>query len=430
MNYLIRGARVVGPRAVTESDLLIEDGRIAKIGLVRASKGAEVIDAKGLLALPGFIDLHVHGGMGFDLTGGMYDAKRGRFDSSEAAYSRGFPTVAKHFARHGVTRALLATSAAPMDRLENALEYLADYMAGPANGRQGARLEGAFLEGTYILKPERAGAQDPAHFFAPDAKLFDRLNRRGTIRYVNVVPEFGRRTEVFLRHLARRGVLAGAGHCECPADQALRCEKLGLRTAVHFLNGAVGTSFKPFHGGNMVEAVLRSPTMIAELICDGWHINSAYVLDVIARKGLDRIALVTDAVLVAGLRGAREFQMGSKTGAVDPTGQYVQLKGTRDTLAGSLLTMDRAFSNALSWLTADSVGIWQTKHRAMPLDRALTGLARACAATPAQLLGLDRQTGSLTAGRRADVVLASLAGRAGRWDLQVRRTFVDGCPVT
>jgi N-acetylglucosamine-6-phosphate deacetylase len=437
MDYVIRRVRIVGRHEVSEGDLLIENGRIAATGKVGRAPGAKVISGAGLYALPGFVDIHVHGGAGFDLTYGRFDAKKKQFDGSPSAYAEGFPRLMKQFARNGVTRAMLATVAAPMKDLEQALSRMADYVEDPSNGRHGARLEGGMIEGTFIKKPERAGAQNPANFRAPDRRLFDRLNRaaRGHISYVNVVPEFGKAAADLTRHLTELGVLVGAGHTECSADEVLRSARNGNRVAIHFLNGPVGSSFKPFDGGNVVQAVLRSREIYAELICDGWHIAPAYVRDVIERKGIGRIILVTDAMFAAGARGIRSFSVAGREGQLDPTGQYLQLKGSQQTLFGSMLTMSRAFSNVLSWLTQDMDGVWHARHRAWKLDEALLGAARACATNPAHVTGMGRPTGSaplarhigmIEPGRCADLVLAGLKGRPGRWQIQVKHTFIAG----
>jgi N-acetylglucosamine-6-phosphate deacetylase len=440
MNYLVRRARIVGRHEVAEADLLIENGRIAAAGRVGRAPGAKVISGAGLYALPGFVDIHVHGGAGFDLTCGRFEAKENRFDASAAAYADEFPRLMKHFARHGVTRAMLATAAAPTKDLERVLSRLADYIADPLNGRHGARLEGALIEGTFIKNPRQAGAQNPENFRAPDLRLFERLNRaaRGHIAYVNIVPEFGKAADGLMRRLAELGVLVGAGHTSCDADEVLRAARSGLRVAVHFLNGPTGSSFKPFHGGNVVEAVLRSREIYAELICDGWHVAPAYVRDVIERKGLGRIIAVTDAMFPTGAQGIRSFAFTGNEGQFDPTGQYLQLKGSQQTLFGSVLTMSRAFSNVLSWLTQDMDGVWHARHRAWPLDDALCAAVRVCATNAAHVAGMDRPAGSaplardlgaIEPGRCADVILAGLKGKPGNWQIQVKHTFVEGHKV-
>lgn len=437
MHVCIRGARVVEPGRVRYADILIRDGVIAEIGRVRASRGFRVVRADGLLALPGFIDIHAHGAAGFDLTEGFFDSRRGEFDHSDAAWRRGVVRALSRLAREGVTRVLLATVAAPEERLARVLRLAADYIENPRNGADGTRLEGVNLEGTFISSPGRAGAQNSSNFMVPDRAVFDRLQltARGNLRYVNCVPEYGKAAVDLTRHMARRGVLVGAGHTHCTAEQADRCRRAGLSIGVHLLNGRMGGSFKPSGGGNMIEFFLTRPDMYVEIICDGRHVAPSYVLDVIERKGLDRVVLVTDSMFVKGIRGVKEFHLSGRQGEIAPDGACLRIKGDpNEGLFGSVLSMSRAFSNTLSWLTAGLPGVWHGQRRAMPVEDALIGLARATAANPAHLIAIDRNmpggrasgTGSLEEGKCADIVLAALSGRQGAYRIAVKRAFIEG----
>lgn len=432
MDYLIRRARIVAPHKVVNGDILIQDGRIAALGKVKRAAKAKIIDAAGLYALPGFIDIHTHGGIGLDATEGVYDLKKNRFDPSAKAFRTVLPALMKRYAKTGVTRALLATLAAPLPRLESSLSHLADYIEGGTNGHDGAHLEGIFIEGTFIKNPDFAGAQNPDNFFPPQKRLFDALNRaaRGHIRYVNVVPEHGKLAEELTRYLSRKGIIVGMGHTSCGMDQVVKCEQLGLRVAVHFLNGPTGSSFKPFDGGNVIQAVLLRKNLFAELICDSWHSSPRYVLDILRRKGENRIAAVTDAVFAAGLNNVKDFNLGGIAGSVHPSGEYLQVKGKAQTLFGSVLNMAQAFSNLVSWLTGDMEGIWTRKHP-LELERALLQATKVCATTPAGLLGLDPipGTGSIEKDHCADLILADLKGWPGKYNLEVKHTLIEGRKV-
>jgi len=432
-DYLIRGAEIVAPNRVFHGDIAVRDGRITAVGKVRPPASATVINARGLLALPGFVNLHVHGAVGFDATSGAYDPKTDSFDSSPGACRRLLPEVMKQYARRGVTRALLATWAAPLRQLERAYASIADYADSMANGRDGARLEGIFPEGTFISNPAFCGAMNPANFLPPAIKTFDAMQRaaRGHIRYINIAPEGGKAAEKLIKHVNYMGVVPGMAHTSCPAEQVLKCVRLGLRVCHHFLNGPTGGSFKPFGGGDVIEAVLDCPELYAELICDGWHINPRYVLDVVARKGRDRVAVVTDSGFQVGMKAIKKFTLGGVKGRVHPGGGYLEVVGKPGTLFGSVLTMDRAFANLLSWLTGDLDGIWGARRRPMPRNRALVHVARACSTNPAALLNLDNNigVGRLAAGRQADIVLAKLTGRPGKYALKVKHTFVEGRKV-
>lgn len=437
MQCMIKNARVVEPQRVRRADILIDDGVIAGIGRIKPPKGARIIRGDRLLALPGFIDIHTHGAVQFDLTDGIFDARLGKFNGADEDWRRGIPAVMECYAREGVTRALLATAAAPLERLERSLALAADYIESPRNGVEGTRLEGTNLEGTFLKDPRNAGAQNPKNFVAPSREAYERLQRaaRGTMRYVNCVPEYGKASVDLTRLMTRQGVLVGAGHTNCAAEMADQCRKAGMRVCVHMLNGPTGTSFKPFGGGNMVEFFLTRPDMYVELICDGWHIEPSYVLDVIARKGLDRVVLVTDAMFLKGAKGVTGFTMSGRSGELNPTGEYVRVTDDPSgSLFGSVLAMPRAFSNALNWLTGSRQGIWHNDRRPMTTDEALVGLARAASFNPAHLTGLDRKapggtgkgTGELVVGKCADLTLAALSGKPGAYKLSVKHTILEG----
>lgn len=438
MRYLVSGVEIVGPDGVTRGDILIDDGRIVRIGPGAGDNAARatLVKAGGLVALPGFIDIHTHGGMGFDLTEGMYNSNDGSFDNSAETYERAIPMLMARFARTGVTRSFLATHASPLSRLRNALSQLADYVIDTRNGVDGARLDGGFIEGTFVKNPSMAGAQNFRHFRPPQVRIFESLNvaARGCIRYVNLVPEFGEPSERLTRYLTELGVLVGAGHTSCPADQAARCIAAGMKIVVHFLNGPTGQSSKPFNGGNMVEATLKSD-IYAELICDGWHIAPAYVRDVMARKGFDRIVMVTDSMFAAGAPQIESFSMSGKIGIVHPSREYMYVKKSPNTLFGSVLDMSTAFGNVLSWLTRDMEGVWQPMHRGMALNEALPLAARCAATNAARVLGWDSNvpggnggvgTGSLEKGKCADITIGRITGKSGKYRFTPRHVFVAG----
>jgi len=436
MNYLLKDVQVVAPRGIQRQDLYIVEGIIASPSRAEKAGRLTVVNGRGLYALPGFVDIHTHGGLGFDATEGVFEAEHHRFNASARAFREALPRLMRHLARRGVTRALLATLAAPIDRLEHALGLLGEYVESERNGRDGAILEGVFIEGSFIKNPACAGAQNPANFLPPRIGLFRRLQRaaRGHIRYVNVPPEHGPAGERLMRYLSSRGILVGMGHTSCPAEQVLKCQQLGLRICVHFLNGPTGSSFKPFGGGNVVQAVLKSRKLYAEIICDGWHSAPAYVMDIFRRKGADRIVAVTDSVFAAGATGIEEFTLGGIRGRLHESGEYIHTAHDQVTLFGSVLDMARAFENLLNWHTKDMRGIWY-RHAALPLDRALVLVAKCCATQPARLLGLHRRrdglagTGVLLPGRAADVALVRLTGRPGGYKVRVVHTFVNGRKV-
>lgn len=440
--YLIRNARIVTPTEIVEGDICLEEGVISYIGLpVEHTDHYEVVDAAGKYAVPGFVEIHAHGGAGFDLTWGSYDMQRRTFDPSLGNYQDCLARLMGVLAQHGTTQALLSTIAAPLDRLEGVLGELDCYVRSERNGRDGAMLSGAFIEGTFIKNPDFAGAQNPRYFCEPKREIFDRLQAAagGQIRYVNIVPEHGEVALDLIRHVTAQGVLVGAGHTSSTAEQYRRAVDAGLRIAVHFTNGPTGSSFKPFGGGSVLQSVLTCHKVYAELIGDGYHVNPSYLMDILYRKTPDRIVAVTDAFFAAGATDSiREFEVSGIKGRVSANGEYLQVVGKENTLFGSVLNMRVAFSNWVSWLTRDMPGIWFDEYAALELDEAVVTTARLCSSNPARALGIyepvsrrvnepiDSYCGSLQVGKRADVVLLSLEGEPGKFKAAVHSVFVKG----
>ena len=436
--WVIRNGRIVTHERVLEGDVVIADGVLAQVGgSARGVEGAEVVDARGRYVLPGFVNLHVHGGVGFDLTAGVFDPARKAFDPDLGRYPEMLGKLAASFARHGVTRALLATVASSEERLQEVGGQVDAYVRGDRNGADGTRFEGVFLEGTFIKNPAFAGAQNPAHFQEADVETFDRLNDEtgGLIRYALVAPEWGERAVRLIEALAERGVLTGAGHTACTAHEYRAAVDAGMRMAVHLTNGPTGTSTKPFDGGGALEAALTCDEVYAELIMDGYHIYVGYVLDIIARKGLDRVCLITDAMFATEARGVREFAVEGIAGELNETGEYLRVLEKEGTLFGSVLTMDRGVRNALNWLTAGLPGVWRERHEPMAVEDALLAVTRFVAENPARALGLHDPDasrpraeciGSLEPGKRADVVVARIDGEPGALTVDVENVFVAG----
>jgi len=457
-DLLITGARVVTRQAVLDSDVAIRGSKIRLVGgpprrngsgrvpCLRLSERsgdpdavqsgrkhatfpgpAQIIDARGLVLLPGFIDIHTHGYGGFDFTLGVYNAASDSFDGSRDRSLEALDAYVRQMPRTGLTTSYLATIAAPVPALRERLALLKEFLRRPPLG---TRVIGAFLEGSFISEKMR-GAMSAELVQRPDVAVFDAIDASGMIRLALVAPDEAGLRLTLIRHVARRGVIVGAGHTNCTADELDAARRAGLRYVVHFLNGPTGHSYKPFHGGGAVEGALADDRLYAELIADGYHIDPRYVRDVLARKGFDRVIAVSDSMFAAGARGLKSFQMFGVFGKVGPDGKYLQVASDPLTLYGSCLDMSTAASNLLSWLTRPMPGVWTRRHEALTSDEALVAVGRMAATNAARLTGLDRRLriGEIATGRTADLVLARLAGRPGAYRLQVQRTWLAGQEV-
>jgi N-acetylglucosamine-6-phosphate deacetylase len=383
---LISGATVVAAEGLWSPGWLVAaGGRIQALGPGEAPGGVRtevtalgtVVDARGCLLLPGFIDVHVHGGDGADAMDADADGLR---------------RIARFHATHGVTALLPTTWSAPPAALEAAVGAIAD-AAGPVE--DGATIMGAHLEGPWI-NPARAGAQDPAGIRPPDADEARRLLdlRRGTVLLVALAPEMPGSGDV-IRECRERDVVVAAGHTEASWDEMVGAVAAGVRHVTHTFNAMAGLRHRePGTAG----AALALPELRCELIADGHHVHAGAMAVLARAKGPGGMVLISDAVRAAGLPEG-DVDLGGRT-AQHCCGA-VRLADGR--LAGSVLTLDvalRRFAAATGWGWPD--------------------LALAAAGNAADALGLGTK-GRLAAGLDADLVLLADDG-AG----EVLLTVVEG----
>ena len=431
MTRLINGIICTKDKLIKGYDLVIKQGRIA----LEKSSGRKIedsIDVNGSYILPGFIELHTHGASLFDFTAGRYDLKSKSFKSSPKIYEEELPKYVRLRTSSGVTALYLATCAASLKQLQFCFEQLKKYMDSGMNGVDGCAIKGGMLEGTFF-SPEMCGAQNPDYILRPDIEKFDEINESGVIRLVNVAPDYGDAAYRLIKNLTDIKISVGAGHTNATADQFKTAVDNGLKYSIHFLNGPTGSSYKSFNNGGAVEAVLQDERVYAELIMDGFHVNPAYIRDVIEKKGIDKIIAVTDAMFVSQADGVKDFRINTIPGQMSENGKYVYVAGKKPvTLFGSVLTMDEAFSNLLSFLTQDMDGIWH-RHKVMDFEEAVVITSRMCSINACDMLEIhgaeDLLNGYIGEGRQADLVVADINGRPGNYKLDIKKVFVSGSQV-
>jgi N-acetylglucosamine-6-phosphate deacetylase len=421
-SILLKGGFVVTPHGVERTDIVLRNGRIK---LVAAKQECdEVVDITGKYVVPGFVDIHFHGYNLFEFTSGLYDPKSETYDNSPSAYQHGFDMLSKTLVRFGVTGFYVGTWASPVENLKHCYTQLYRYLNKPKT-QTGAKILGGLLEGSFI-SPQMAGAQNPDYVLEFAGDSFEAIGDNGAIKLANVAPDFGRKSCKLIKYLTRKGVVVGAGHTNATCEQITEATRAGLKYFIHFTNGPTGGSYKPFHGGGAIEGVLKSDELYAEQILDGYHVNPAYVRDILSRKGADRIIGVTDCLFAAG-SDVRQFTGGGIRGAISEDGNYFQVVDKTGTLFSSNLTMDRGFGNLLNWLTVDMPGIWNRLHDALSFERALVTSAAILSTNPCELTGLDRKGyGSIAGGARADLCVLDIVGSPGNYEVKVKATVVDG----
>jgi len=414
---------LVTPGGVLRSEMTLRDGRVD----LSASKAGDedVINIEGKYVVPGFIDIHFHGYNLFEFTAGLYDPKTETFDNSWPAYENGFDRLRKTVAGFGVTDFYVATWATEIKNLKTCYGYLHKYLNMNKENIKGAKLLGGLLEGSFI-NPQMAGAQNPDFVLEQTREKFDAIEDKGAIKLVNAVADFGRQSCELIEYLTSKGIVVGAGHTDATCEQMKDAVKAGLKYFIHFTNGPTGGSFKPFNGGGAIEAVLKYDELYAELILDGYHVNPAYVRDILKRKGADRIIAVTDSLFVTG-SALKNFEVSGIPGQVSDDGGYICVVGKPNTLCSSNLTMNRAFRNLLNWLTSEMEGIWNRSHNAMDFEQALVDVSKICSTNTAVLTALAGQgLGSITDGAQADLCVLDITGSAGNYSVEVDKTIVDG----
>lgn len=381
---LLTGADVVLPdQIVTGGSLAIRDGVIQEVLPMPARRADwHVIDLTGHTIVPGFIDVHVHGLEGIDV-----------LDGPDAV-----ATVAARLPRYGVTAFCPTSVACPPDRLNVFLDAVE--RGRGAMTATSARVLGAHLESNF-LNPDWNGAQPKSCLrlpfasdtgFGGDDILRVIETHRSAVGIVTVAPELPRGIEL-VHHLVRAGHRVSLGHTGATYEEAVAAIEAGARHATHLFNRMSSiTSRSP----GVVGAVLESNRVTAEIICDGHHVHPSLVSTAIRAKSPSRMIAITDGTAAAGLpRGARA-RLGDQ--AIIAADRAALLED--GTLAGSILTMDRAFSLLRGW------------------GWTLPEVTRMCATTPAEALGL-RNTGSIAPGQIADLVVLDA-------DFRVRQTYIAG----
>ena len=356
--------------------LLIQGGKIAAVD-APPTADCHVVDLAGKMLVPGFLDIHTHGGGGVDVN---------------AADPDGFAAISRFFAAQGTTGWLCSILT---DSEERTLWSIAQARAAMDAPVQGAKLLGIHLEGPF-LSPDYKGAM-PEHLLrAGDTALFRRYQDAagGAVRYLTVAPEVPGVVEM-IEEIDHR-VTVAIGHSGADYETAIRAIDAGAKASTHTFNAMV---LFHQHRPAIMGAVLERP-VFCEAICDGRHLHPGTVRMLLACKGWDKVVAVTDSIQAAGLPDGR-YKLGVNDVVVRDGDAVLADTGVR---AGSTLTTGQALKNLVRF-TGESV------EQVLPL---LT-------ANPARLIGLEGK-GSIAPGTDADLVVLDKA-------LDVCATYVAGREV-
>ena len=370
---------------ISDAGISIREGVIEAIGPragMSLPASAQEISATEATAVPGFIDVHIHGAGGRDVMEGSEEA---------------IGTVARTLARHGTTSFLATTVTASPDATVRSVEGIAGYIGRQfqSNAKR-AEVLGVHYEGPFLNKVRR-GVHPAEWVQLPSAELLERLVRAasGNARLITIAPELlGAAPCIDAAHKA--GMVVGMGHTDATYEQARAAIARGVKHAIHVYN-----AMRPFshRDSGVIGAVLTSPEVTAELIADGIHVEEPAMKMLIQAKGPGGVILISDGLSATGMPDGKYM-----LGGFEVTVSGGVCRNAEGTLAGSTLTLDRALRNvvALGWSLAD--------------------VLRMLTANPAKLLGVEFKKGTLRAGADADIVLLDDS-------LQIRNVWVRGVAV-
>jgi N-acetylglucosamine-6-phosphate deacetylase len=403
---LVRG-RVVTPEGVLSPGWIrVTGGRIEAIGPgpsppgqdagqdpdldTRREAGPDAIDLDGHWILPGFVDIHVHGGGGTSFTQGT---------SADAR------NAAEFHRRHGSTTLLASLVTAPLAELEARAGLLADL------ADEGV-IAGLHLEGPF-LSPARRGAQDPGHMLAPDIAVFDRLHAaaRGHLRIITLAPELPGAIGM-VRAAARAGVTVAIGHTDATAEVTLAAIDAGATHATHLFNG-----MRPPHHREpgAAGALLDRDEVTCEVIADGTHLHDMTIRLTARAAGPGRLVLITDAMAAAGMPDG-SYPLGSMR--VDVARGVARLTDRSGPAGVAAQASGAARAGPIAGSTATMASV---VRRALAAGLPVTEVAAAASTTPARVLGIGDRTGALRPGLAADLVVCDddfrlrAVMRQGRW---------------
>lgn len=375
------GALATDGRRYNHRALVVDKGRIIAWEPYDPARLTAIeppdVDARAYVALPGMIDLHIHGGFGRDMMEGNPEAIR---------------AVAQRLVQHGVTAFLVTPLTAPWDAIRHCIRAARE---ARTDGSTGARVLGCHLEGPFI-NPKRAGAQPPEYIRPPsvqelETELGDLIRE---LRIVTLAPELEGGLEL-TQYLAGQGIIVSIGHSDATYEQTLRAIDCGARHATHTFN-----AMRPFQHRDpgLAGAVMLCDALNAEVIWDHLHTHPAAAQLLVKAKGAERVICVSDGTTGVGMPDGYAFELwGHRAVVQNGAARMVETGG----LAGSAITMDACLRNS-----AESLG--------------LEIASLLCAANPARALGYGDALGTLRPGAHADIILWNPDAQ------RIEQTYIEG----
>lgn len=360
-----------------EGCIAVENGKIKEVAYDKASKelcqNEELIDANGLYVIPGFVDIHFHGCVGYDFCDGNKEA---------------FDAITKYQVENGVTSISPATMTLSREELERIFAE-----AGKYSNEIGSTIRGITMEGPFVSKAKK-GAQNGAYIHKPDVDFYREMQSLcgNLIKQVAVAPEEDE-DFAFIKEISQETAISVA-HTMADYDISKKAFEYGATHVTHLFN-----AMQPFvhRDPAVVGAAFDQKNVFVELICDGIHIHPSMVRAMFQLFGPERICMISDSMMATGMPDG-EYSLGGQ--AVNVVGKKATLAD--GTIAGSASNLYDCFKTAVL-----EMGI--------PLESAVM----ASTITPAKSLGFDKECGSICKGKAADFVLLDQ-------DLNIKYVIKDG----
>ncbi|HVO56342.1 MAG TPA: N-acetylglucosamine-6-phosphate deacetylase [Dongiaceae bacterium] len=368
---LLHTGKAITPKGeLADAGILIRDGEIESIGPrsgMQLPAGALETSCPDFIAVPGFVDVHVHGAGGRDV-----------MEGDDAALS----AITRRLARYGTTSLLATTVTASADDTVRAVEGISRYI-GVQHQTDEARAEilGIHFEGPFLSK-ERRGVHPAQWLQPPSAELLQRFLHAasGNARILTIAPELMGAMPCI--DAARSlGMVVSIGHTDATYEQARAAVAHGAHHATHVYN-----AMRPFthRDPGVIGAVLTTPEITAELIADGVHVDEIAMQVLLQAKGPDKVVLISDGVSATGMPDGKYM-----LGGIEVTVKDGVCRDAEGRLAGSTLTLDRALRNVVK------------------LGVPLADAVRMLSLNAATQLGIEFKKGALRTGADADIVLLS-----------------------
>ncbi len=367
---VLKRGNVLTPEGIKKADIVIENSKITYIG----ETGFDGLDCFGKTIIPGFADTHIHGAFGTE------------FSSPDEEFGKGLKSLAKA----GTTSVCCTIRALDLEGIKKAIKNIVkEYKSKP----EGAKISGIHLEGPFVSR-KYTGAMNPDCLIPPSPeKIKDLYNlSEGLLKIITLAPELDGAVDS-IKAAVSLGITVSLGHSGADYDTAQKAFEAGATRLTHTFNAVI-----PFHHRNpgVLGFALTDSRMECEAICDFIHLDPAAVKLIFLAKGEDKVTMVSDAGVFAGL-GDGEYVVSGKVRTVK-NGMCLNNEGR---IAGSCFTLNKGVKNLLK------------------KGYSLTTVSKAASLNPSKALGIDNTTGTLEAGKEADICILDD-------DFSVCRTFVGG----